>query len=447
MSDYLSKVCEFVVGTDYDNISPEVFEQAKKVLYDTIGVIALGAQESEVKKLTRLLATPLPSGATLIGQKMKADPLVTALVNGTAGTWLELDEGNQYARGHAGIHVVPAALAVAEVVQASGKDLLTAIVLGYEVACRVGIACKLRMTMHPHGSWGTVGAACAVGKLMKVDEEQMKELINISSSLTLATSRRTMLEGGTVRNAYAGVSGYMGILAHKLLVSGFTGEADGLRSVFGTVVSDSFDAAVMTEELGSRYEIKRNYFKMHACCRYIHATLDALYKILERQEEGKLDPQEIEKIEVETYSLAAQLSSQQPQNMLAAKFSIPFSVATTIVNRSSGVESFTLEKVKDGVIRELAMRVVVTENPEFTSMMPSRRPSRITVKLKDGRTYTETVFVNRGDQEDSYSAEELERKFLSLTSLVYGPERAKEVLEKTKNVETFENVRYYTDWL
>jgi len=447
MSEYLNKVCEFVVGTDYDNISPEVFEQAKKVLYDTIGVIALGAQESEVKKLTRLLATPLPSGATLIGQKMKADPLVSALVNGTAGTWLELDEGNQYARGHAGIHVVPAALAVAEVVQASGKDLLTAIVLGYEVACRVGIACKLRMTMHPHGSWGTVGAACAVGKLMKVDEEQMKELINISSSLTLATSRRTMLEGGTVRNAYAGVSGYMGILAHKLLVSGFTGEADGLRSVFGTVVSDSFDAAVMTEELGSRYEIKRNYFKMHACCRYIHATLDALYKVLDKQEEGKLDPQEIEKIEVETYSLAAQLSNQQPQNMLAAKFSIPFSVATTIVNRSSGVESFTLEKVKDGVTRELARRVVVTENPEFTSMMPSRRPSRITVKLKDGRTYTETVFVNRGDQEDPYSTEELERKFLSLTSLVYGPKHAKEVLEKTKNIETFENVRYYTDWL
>jgi 2-methylcitrate dehydratase PrpD len=153
----------------------------------------------------------------MIGTGMRSEPGKAALFNGTAGTFLELDERNQFGRGHPGIHVIPAALAAAEEKHLPGRDLVMALVLRYEIGTRIGIACKMRMSMHPHGTWGTVGAAVAVGKLMGYKEPLMKEMINASSSLGLATSRRTMLEGGTVRNMYAGVRGYMGILAHKLV--------------------------------------------------------------------------------------------------------------------------------------------------------------------------------------------------------------------------------------
>lgn len=449
MSDYLNLICRFVVETDYEDFDSVVLDRAKQVLCDMIGVIAAGAQQAEVVEMSRRLAS-LSSGyrsSTLIGQKTRIDPLNAALVNGTAGTWLELYEGNQFARGHPGIHVIPAALALGEDRRVSGKELITALILGYEIGARIGIASKLRMTMHPHGSWGTIGGAVAVGKLVKMSPDQIKTLINIASSTTLATSRKTMLEGGTVRNLYAGVSGYMAILSVYLLESGFTGEADGIGSVYGGVASDSFSPQVMVEELGSRYEIARNYFKQYACCRYNHSSLDAVYEIMSKQKSGKLDPDNIENIKVETYSLAAQLCDKEPDNVLAAKFSVPFSIATTIVNGYSGMESFLLDKVNQADIRTLASRIDVVEEPEFTQMMPARRPSRVTVKLKDGKTFTETVFISKGDTENPYSTEELETKFLNLTVPIYGAEKAKGILDKSSNIEDFSDIRDYTGGL
>ena len=448
MPEYLDQVSHFVAKTDFGEFGNTVIEQAKKVVYDTLGVIAAGAQQREPMEMTkRLMPFSRHPSSTLIGRKKRIDPLNAALINGTAGTWLELDEGNQFARGHAGIHVVPAALAVGEERKVSGKAFLTALIIGYEIACRIGIASKLRMTMHPHGSWGTIGAAVAVGKLMNLNADQMKALINIASSMTLATSRKTMLEGGTVRNLYAGASGYMGILAYHLLKSGFTGEADGIGSVYGGVVSDSFNPSVMVEALGSRYEITRNYFKEYACCRYNHSSLDALYKIMSQQKGGRLDPKNIESVKVETYSLAAQLSSKAPENMLAGKFSVPFAIATTILHGHSGVESFLPDRIKRPEIKLLASRVEVEEEPEFTQMMPSRRPSRVTVRLRDGSTFSETVYISKGDIEDPYSTAELDAKFLSLTTPIYGKRRAKEILEKTRRMETFRNIRNYTEGL
>jgi 2-methylcitrate dehydratase PrpD len=448
MPEYLDRICDFVVRTGYGDFSPEVIERGKKVVYDTIGAIVAGAQQNEPIELAKRMA-PYWGAVTssVIGQSRKADPLNAALINGTAGTFMELDEGNQFARGHAGVHVVTPALAQGEAQGVSGKDLLTAVILGYEIACRIGIASKLRMTMHPHGSWGTVGAAVAVGKLMKLDKDRMRSLINIASSMTLATSRKTMLEGGTVRNLYAGVSGYMGILAHLLLLSGFTGEEDGIGTVYGGVVSDSFNPDAMTEELGSRYEITRNYFKEYACCRYNHSSVDALYKIMKQQKGGRLDPQKIESIQVETYSLAAQLCWKEPDNMLAAKFSIPFAIATTLIHGNTGVGSFLPAKVDQPDIKALAALVEVKEEPEFTRMMPSRRPSRVIIKMKDGAVFTEAVFISRGDIEDPYSDRELETKFLSLTAPVYGDEKAKEILDRSKAVEKFDNINTYTKGL
>ncbi|MGE5839034.1 MAG: MmgE/PrpD family protein, partial [Deltaproteobacteria bacterium] len=234
MTDYLDKLVSYVCRANFNDLPQAVVLRAKEVLVDTLCVIAAGAQEEEVKALTRCLIDPKAKPvASLVGAGTRTEPLKAALINGTAGTFLELDEGNQFGRGHPAVHVVPAALATAEEEHFSGQHLLTALVLGYEIGTRIGIACKIRMSMHPHGTWGTVGAAVAVGKLMGYGEAAMKEMINVSSSLGLATSRKTMLEGGTVRNVYSGVSNFMGVLAHQLVQSGFTGEADGLGTVYG----------------------------------------------------------------------------------------------------------------------------------------------------------------------------------------------------------------------
>ena len=442
MTNYLDHIASYVCQTSFDDLPQNVLLRAKEVLADTLSVIAAGAQEDEVKALKERMVDPKARKvASLIGSEVRTEPLKAALINGTAGTFLELDEGNQFGRGHPGVHVVPAALAIAEEGRLSGRDLVAALVLGYEIGTRIGIACKIRMAMHPHGTWGTVGAAVAVGKLMGYSEAAMKEMINVSSSLGLATSRRTMLEGGTVRNVYSGVSNFMGVLAHQLVQSGFTGEADGLKTVYGSVVSDTFSPEVMTEELGERFEIARNYFKMHACCRYNHGTLDALEKILAQR---TLKADEVESVDVETYSLAAQLCDRNPQNVLAAKFSIPFAVATLIVHGRTDVTCFKPEAVRNDVVQALAKRVEVKEDPKLTAMMPARRPSRVRVTLKNGEKLEAEVTMNKGDFEDPYGPADLEKKYYSLSDPVWGHAKAEQIRSQVMAVERVKDINQVT---
>ena len=395
---------------------------------DCIAAIAAGAQEPETIALARrMTATADEAGAAVIGAGRRTTPSLAAFLNGTAGTMLELDEGNQFCRGHPGIHVVPAVLAAAARTGASGRDVVTAVALGYEIGARIGIASKLRVTMHPHGTWGTVGAAVAIAWLERRDASGMAETINVASSLGLSTSRRTMLEGGTVRNSFAGFSNQIGLMVSDLVAAGFTGEADGLGTVYGTVIADDWRPEDMVAELGERWEIARNYFKRHACCRYNHGALDALAEIVV-QEGGRIDPAAIERVDIATYIWAAQLAGQEPHNMLAAKFSLPFSIATTIVHGAATVPAFREVARTDETIRSLARRVFVREDAEATAKLPALRPARVTVTLKNGRVLEAQALTNRGDTEDPYTPAEVRQKFFDLAVPVWGQPRAEAII-------------------
>ena len=441
MTDYLDQVSEFVADTAFDDLPDAAIERARRVITDTIAAIAAGSAEPEVVALTTRMATQ-GGPSSVIGAARRAQPTTAAFLNGTSGTFLELDEGNQFSRGHPGIHALPSALAVAEDQRASGQDFLTAIVLGYEIGARIGIAAKILPTMHPHGTWGTVGSAVAVAKLMGANAGQVRELINIASTLGLATSRQTMLQGGTVRNSFAGFSGQIGIMAWEMLESGFTGEADGLSTIWGKVISTEWRPEEMTHELGSRYEIARNYFKRHACCRYNHGTLDAMAMI--DKECGGLRAEDIDRIRVETYSLAAELSDPNPKNTLAGKFSVPFAVASTLMNQSSGVESFTWEKIRDPAIQAFADKVEVLEDPALTAMMPDFRPSRVTVRLHNGTELCAEAKTNRGDTEDPYNDDELDRKYTELSGRVWGTTVANSVYDNCFAIERLTDVNELT---
>lgn len=431
---WLDDLARFCAGLRFDDLPHDAVSRTKQVIADCIAAIAAGAQEPEVKALAERRLPNGGAGVPAIGLARRGAPEAVAFLGGTAGTMLELDEGNQYARGHPAIHVVPAVLAAAETLGKSGKDVMAAVALGYEIGARIGIASKLRITMHPHGTWGTVGAAVAVAWLNGASAVEMCEVINVSSCLGLATSRRTMLEGGTVRNSYAGFSNQLGMTAWDLVASGFTGEADGLTTVYNTVIADQWDPQEMVRDLGTRWEIARNYFKRHACCRYNHATIDALGRLMSTHGDA-ISAATIERIDVSTYVWAAQLASQEPHNMLAAKFSLPFSVATTIVHGAATVEAFRDPARANETVRALARKVFVAEDKAMTARLPSYRPARISIRLKDGRTFDAASETNRGDTEDPYSDAEIEAKFMDLTLPVYGDARARQILQTVHSLD------------
>ena len=431
MESVVKKFANFIEKSADIEIPNATLHSAKLIVADCLGAIVGGMAEPEIRMLAESKGDNVFE--ILDGTKRVADETISFLF-GTAGTVLEMDEGHQFAKGHPGMHIFPALLAAARNREFSGEEFLRAFIIGYDVGARIGLASNLNPNMHPHGTWGGLGAAAGLAVMNKMNAQEASEYLNIVSSLTLATSRKTMLEGATVRNSYAGVSNKMAHVGLMLLKAGFTGEQDGIKSIFGSVVSNKFDDKRAVELLGKRFEVSRNYFKLHACCRYNHAALDALWKIIEQHSEVK-NINQIEKIEVQSYNLAAELKDKNPRNVLACKFSVPFAIATTLANLDSGVLSFTENMRTNKNIQNLCQKVTIVEDTNMTGKLPNLRPADVYIQMANGSTFKAQVTTNRGDWQDPYSEEELKQKFISLTTRLWSQKKALNVYSKSMKLE------------
>ena len=446
MIERTEKLAKFCAETTFSQLDFQVVERTKLIISDTIGAILGGIVEPEVREFLKFRAGQKSKDrkVKIIGLNKWAEQSDASLIHGIAGTTLEMDEGNQFAKGHPAIHVLPALVSAVQSrllpQNISGQEFLNAFAIGYDVGARIGLASQLNPHMHPHGTWGVIGAASAIGVLLKFGHREHMQLMNISSSLTTASSRKTMLQGGTVRNVYAGLSNQMAHLAIDLIQSGFTGEVDGIGSIFGNVVSENLNDNLLLEKLGQRFEVMRNYFKLHACCRFNHAALDCLHDLMrEHQELSNIE--QISFIDVESYNLAAELNDPRPQNMLAAKFSVPFALATTLVNKNSQVLSFAGGALKNEKTMALSNKVSVKEISSMTEMLPEFRPAKVTIGMKSGKVFRHSVKTNKGDWQSPYSADELENKFHSLANRSLSQKKSKVLYDKLQNLERIADMR------
>ena len=261
MPSYLDLLSKFVCETRLEDLQPSTLQAAKSVVLDTIGAMLAGSRLPENGKLAQLAAKTGGSGpATLLGQSGSAPAVFAALSNATAGVSLEMDEGNRLGGGHAAIHVVPAALAIAEEQGVGGKQFLESVISGYEVTSRIGTGTAVKKTVHSHGTWGTIGSAVATAKLLGFDETQTTTAINLAASMSPANTWTPCLEGATIRNLYPGRSGFQGIMAAQLADCGYTGLEDGPSDIYENILGEGFDTASVVEGLGERgeYRIQRN---------------------------------------------------------------------------------------------------------------------------------------------------------------------------------------------
>jgi len=221
--DYLDQLSEFVVATRLEDLEESTVEAAKLVVLDTIGAVLAGSRLGENAKFAQLaLEMSGPGASSLLGHAGKVQPGFAALVNGTAGVALEMDEGNRLGGGHASIHVTPSALAMAESQELDGKAFIESVIIGYEVTSRIGSGTIPKAQVHSHGTWGTIGAAAVTSRLLGYDAAETRQAMNMAMSMSPANTWTPCLEGATVRNLYPGRSGFQGILAANLVRCGFT---------------------------------------------------------------------------------------------------------------------------------------------------------------------------------------------------------------------------------
>jgi 2-methylcitrate dehydratase PrpD len=427
-----------------EELDPSTVAAAKTVVLDTVGAMLAGSRLPENVKLAQLSAkTGGPGPATLLGQPGSASAVFAALSNATAGVALEMDEGSRLGGGHAAIHVLPAALAVAEERDASGKEFMESVIAGYEVTSRIGAGTKVKQTVHSHGTWGTIGSAVATARLMGLDQAQTTQAINIAASMSPANTWAPCLEGATVRNLYPGRSGFQGIMAAQLTLCGFTGLEDGPADIYNTILGEAFDAEAVVHELGvpGAYRIQRNYFKLHACCLYNHPVLDGVQTLLAREGFGAED---VASIKVETPAIATTMADPEPANMLAAKFSLPYAVATAVVHNSTDITAFYPDRLNDPETLDLARRVAVLADPKMDLRNYDYPAAKVAVSLKDGRTLTEDVTAHHGDTQNPASREELLGKFNFLALDVLDQGTAARVVETVDNLDALGNIRELT---
>ena len=445
---YLDELSDFICNTQIDDVDAQVRAYGCRVIADSIPVIAAGMQVAEMRALVEAqLQHAAPGRAWVIGSGRRAGAQRAALLNGTAGTWLELDEGNQYAKGHPGIQVVPAALAVAQELGSAGSELLLAVMLGYEVSARISRAANISLKVHPHGTYGVIGAAVAAGRLHGLAPAQMRNLISMAATLGLATSRNTLLEGSTVRNIYAGHSGFMGQVALDMARAGFTGEVDGVASVYAGVLSDRCDPDVAVAGLGGQWLMTLGYFKLHPAGRYVHSAIDALDDALSGAPQGRVDAASIERIEVTAYKLAAMLDGTQITTSFGARFSIPFALASMLQRGRRGLAAFDDEAVADPTVQSLARRVSVREDVSYTAAYPERNLCDVRIRMRDGSTLAGHCELTKGEPGNPHKEAELEEKFFELGRPVWGEAVTRQLYDACMDLERIDDFGRFSESL
>jgi len=380
----------------------------------------------------------------VIGAGRRTNRLDAALLNGTAGVWHDFDEGNLFMRGHPGIQLIPAAIACAEHGAVTGAELLAAVAVGYEACGCVSSASKMKQIIHPHGTFGTIGAAIAAARLTSFDVQRMRELVNLSASIPMANNRHAMLHGGTIRNWGAGYSGYMGQMAVTLAEAGFAAAPDALNTVYGSVLGDAFDPLKMVEGLGSRWLLTDGYIKLYPTGRYSHAAMDALIDLLERQPGRRIDPQAVARIEVKTFRLGAMLDVKTVKNVFNTRFSIPFALATILYHGRCGPDCFEEAAVANPVIQALAQRTEVAEDPGLEARYPREQIADLAIHLTGGQVLRGRCEVMRGEPGNPHDPRDLERKFYDLTGPVLGRPLSERLYEGLMSLERIADVRAFT---
>jgi 2-methylcitrate dehydratase PrpD len=416
MGKAIEELAHFAAGTPWERIPREVRQHAKLVLLDTLGVMLAGSVQPEVSAARARLTATGGSGATVYAPGFPAtDPRTAALLNGLAGRSIELCEGHRYVSCQGAVQVLPTALASAEWLNRSGRDTLASLIFGYEVAARLGAGLTARPLAHQNGQAPLLGAVAAGARARGLTGEQMSLALRIGSILVLTPGYTNAVAGATALNVAGGMSGFAGVLAPELALAGVAAQPDAIEESFSRLVGDGFRPELVTEELGRRWEIARNYFRLRACCNPIYAALDALEEILA---ELRPAPASIERIDVATYAFAANMRNPDPANYFAAKYSLPHAAAALVLRGNAGYHAFTEDVVRDPAIAAFRRRVTVREDPALSADVPRLKPARVTVTLADGRQVTRLRESARGDYQDPYREDEVRSKFRELARVV-----------------------------
>jgi 2-methylcitrate dehydratase PrpD len=429
-------LADFIVGLDLADVPSRIVERAKLCLLDGLGAMLAGSR-SETGAIARGLVDEVggPPQAGVVGSGLRTSAPWAALANGMQTHALEVDDGHRYAVGlHNGATTLPAALAAAEQYGADGRELLAAVIIGYQVAGRIGTAINPShryLGFHSTGTVGCFGAAAAAARLLKLDREQAARALGIAGSQAGGIFE-CLADGSTVKHLHAGAAAQHGVLAALLAAHGLTGPKTVLEGKEGFLhaFAREADPAGIAVDLYDRWELDNVFFKLHAACAHCFAPIDAALEI-----HAELNGRAVRRIEVVTYRAAALLNHQVVSTRQEAKFSIPYCVGAALTLGRVSEETFEPWALAEPAIASAAARVQVREDPHLTADFPNTRAAVLRVELADGAALERRIDVPRGMPDNPARAEDVVGKFQALVRPEFGEERAGAIVAATQAVD------------
>lgn len=432
----------FVSGLEYKDLPREVVEKAKECVLDQIGVQLIGSTLPWTKPVFEFASDFVgPAQSTIINYGLKTSAYDCAMVNATFGQSCELDDIVVKGGGHGGPATVPVALALAEVHGNSGKEIITAIVAGYEVLARISQATPARSKrgFHTQSTVGVFAAAATAGKILKLDPGLMQHAFGIAGSHCSGTSEFDR-SGGEVKRFHAGLAARNGIQSALLAHYGLTGPLTILegKKGFCRVFSDlSFDLAPITAGLGESYAIKEPWFKVHPVVYGIQSPIDGMMTLMEQH---NIDVNELREIHVRINERAASHGAAiyEPADVIGAQFSLAFSLALRLLKKSNDLALYMdSSQWRDEALLRVARMVKV--DPIETSR-EDRYSSEVSLVFRDGKTLKSYQRFPYGHPKNPASGSFLKDKFKRLAVHVLSKQQIDDLIASIDNLESLPNI-------
>ena len=391
----------FIAELRFEDIPEAVRESARQCIIDATGCMLGGVADDRVKELARTVSRRYPGDSSIAGTSLTTARPWAAFLNTHSCSYFDLDDGHRKAQGHPGGIIIPVSMMLAAEKNLSGRDLLTAVVVGYEIAVRAALI--IREKGGPRkgsGGWAIIGAVAAAATLTGLSGDEIKNALGLAEYFAPQAPQDLSLGSPSSMKEGMAWSAYSAITISELAGLGFDGMDPSLLD------SPYFN------DLGKNWEICSTYFKMYACCRFSHPVLDGLADLVK----NGVAWQDIETITVTSFAKAMLLDHLTPENPVAAMYSIPFIVASFLVNNKVEVEEVSGRSLTDPRVLELAKKVKLVEDPALTRQFPLKCLARVSITLKNGDVLSNSTLSAKGDPADPYSTEELKQKFLMLVN-------------------------------
>lgn len=437
------QIAEYVAAVRFDALPEKTVNATMLAFLDWVGCAVVGGQSASSQAAAHVVRDEGASGHSLIfADGSRSSAHWAAFANGLASHTIELDDVHMESIIHGGVCVAPAALAVAEHLGVDGRRLVEGLVVGFDVTYRVGaaIAKTHYERFHSTGTVGTLGAAAAAAKIMGLSVQQTQWALGNAGSQAAALWQYLKV-GDDTKVLHPGKAAMNGVLAASLARHGFTGSIDIIEGERGFVktLADDVDWNVMLGGLARDFRVEENGYKIHACCRHGHVSIDQAIRLAE---EHDIKPDRIKRVRVALNANSFKtLNDPDPPSPYKAKFSIYYMMAISFLFRRAGPQEFSTEWLNDAKVRELMRRVDVVERAEFTRTFPKLWTAAVTVELADGRVLEGRADMPIGDPINPVPQAHLERKCLDLMSPVLGPARANAMLQRLVGLASSTNAR------